>query len=413
VCEHVFDLADPRDDFWPETLEAVTKHCGFVHCRVGHAEGPQVSDPDAPEWSKEVDTHFEWWRAIWRSMCNRGATTIWSEPEFGPPPYMQTLPYTNMPVSDLWAVNNSIARRMRSEFTSAMATLDQPLVAAGETKVTQGFYAVQEEGPHRPLDVNTWKHPGRTAESAKPMESYAGQGKPMLGESANVGEALGKIHAMADGATTAPPPVSDEEAKKAAKAEKEAAKEAEKLKKAVVKEGGKKGVEIEGASDMGGLEFFCTTIESADGMPALLQMAMTAMNAQPDPEAEDRKGCSGHVGKMIFSASAAQLAIVAYVPDDKLEKVPIADWVEHVCGTIDAVLTKEPFAAESPNGGMVVEAVALSEPDKGKYSIKDKDTAMAAAFAFLRSKGAFPDDDDDDDDEPVYGDDAFDEMNGW
>ena len=26
----------------------------------------------------------------------------------------------------------------------------------------------------------------------------------------------------------------------------------------VIKEGGKKGVEIEGASDMGGLEFFCT-----------------------------------------------------------------------------------------------------------------------------------------------------------
>jgi len=49
----------------------------------------------------------------------------------------------------------------------------------------------------------------------------------------------------------------------------------------------------------------------------------------------------------------------------------------------------------------------------GKFAIKDKDTAMAAAFAFLRAKGAFPEDDGDDDDEPVYGDDAFDEMNGW
>ena len=29
----------------------------------------------------------------------------------------------------------------------------------------------------------------------------------------------------------------------------------------IVKEGGKKGVEIEGASDMGGLDFFCTTME--------------------------------------------------------------------------------------------------------------------------------------------------------
>jgi len=36
---------------------------------------------------------------------------------------------------------------------------------------------------------------------------------------------------------------------------------------------------------------------------------------------------------------------------------------------------------------------------------------MAAAFAFLRSKGAFPEDDgDDDDDECCFGDDAFDNI---
>lgn len=55
---------------------------------------------------------------------------------------------------------------------------------------------------------------------------------------------------------------------------------------------------------------------------------MTAMNAEADPEAEDRKGCSGHVGKMIFSAGTAQLAIVAYVPADKAEKVDISDWMK-------------------------------------------------------------------------------------
>lgn len=67
VCEHVFSLTDPRDDWWPATLALVAEHCGFVHCRVGHAEGPQVSDPDAPEFGSEVGEHFEWWRAIWRA----------------------------------------------------------------------------------------------------------------------------------------------------------------------------------------------------------------------------------------------------------------------------------------------------------------------------------------------------------
>ena len=36
--------------------------------------------------------------------------------------------------------------------------------------------------------------------------------------------------------------------------------------------------------------------------------------------------------------------------------------------------------------------------------------AMAAAFAFLRSKDAFPEDKDSDDDECAFGDDAFEEM---
>ena len=38
------------------------------------------------------------------------------------------------------------------------------------------------------------------------------------------------------------------------------------------------------------------------------------------------------------------------------------------------------------------------------------DAAMAAAFAYLREKGCFPEDDGDDDDEPCFGDDAFDNI---
>jgi len=199
-------------------------------------------------------------------------------------------------------------------------------------------------------------------------------------------------------------PAADEAAKAAAKA----AKEREKLLKAIIKEGGKKGVEIEGASDMGGLDFFCTTIELPEGDIDLLQMAMTAMNAQPDPEAEDRKGCSGHVGKMIFSAGVKQLACVAYVPGEgnkSSELVPIDEWSASVAAAVGgtAGAAKD---ADSPNGGKVVEIIVAADADKGKFPIKDKDTAMAAAFAFLRSKGAFPEDNDDDSDDMIFGDDT-------
>ena len=196
-----------------------------------------------------------------------------------------------------------------------------------------------------------------------------------------------------------------------------AAKQREKLLAKVFKEGGKKGVEIEGASDMGGLDFFCTTIETPDGDVELLNLAMKGMNAAPDPaNEEERKGCSGHVGKMVFSAGATQLAMVAYVPDGDVGKtaagkVMVKPWMEAVCKAVDGKLVGEPTKAESPNGGLVISAVVLSDPDKDKFALKDKDAAMKAAFDYLREKGAFPEDTgDDDDDDCCYGDDAFDDI---
>jgi len=55
--------------------------------------------------------------------------------------------------------------------------------------------------------------------------------------------------------------------------------------------------------------------------------------------------------------------------------------------------------------GKVVVAVAKSNPEAGKFALKDKDAAMAAAFGYLRSVGAFPEDDGDDSDDMIFGDD--------
>ena len=204
------------------------------------------------------------------------------------------------------------------------------------------------------------------------------------------------------------------------KAAKQAEKDKAKLLKTVIKEGGKKGVEIEGASDMGGLDFFCTTIESPDGDLDLLSLAMQAMNADPDPEAEDRKGCSGHVGKMIFSAGPKQLAMVGYVPKDEsnksASKIDVSVWMEKVVAAVGGkvmcakeaappTLTTADGTFQCPHGGNFAKAVVLSDPDKGKFALKDKDAAMAAAFAYLREHGAFPEDDGDDSDDMVFGDD--------
>merc|ERR1712238_373426 len=104
---------------------------------------------------------------------------------------------------------------------------------------------------------------------------------------------------------------------------------AKKLKK-VLKEGGKRGVEIEGAADMGGLQFFCTSVDLPEGDLDMTVESMKAMNTKSDPTEEERKGGSGHIGKMIFSCGVDQLAVVAYVPEEKQKDLDCGEWLKKV-----------------------------------------------------------------------------------
>jgi len=172
----------------------------------------------------------------------------------------------------------------------------------------------------------------------------------------------------------------------------------DKLKK-VIKEGGKRGVEIEGAADMGGLQFFCTSMELPDGDLDLLMESMKAMNAQSDPTEEERKGGSGHIGKMIFSAGVDQLAVVAYVPEAKQEALSCEEW-------LDTVL-KDQCGERMSTATDLCTGIVKTNSDKGIFPLKIRESMILAANNFLRKKGLFPEDNDDDDDEMVFGDDDF------
>ena len=63
----------------------------------------------------------------------------------------------------------------------------------------------------------------------------------------------------------------------------------EKKMKKIVKEGGKRGVEIEGAADMGWLQFFCTAVDEPEGNVDMLYECLKAMNAKSDPTEEERR----------------------------------------------------------------------------------------------------------------------------
>jgi len=181
-------------------------------------------------------------------------------------------------------------------------------------------------------------------------------------------------------------------------AEKPAEDPAKKLKK-VIKEGGKRGVEIEGAADMGGLQFFSTAVEEPDGDVDLLLKSMEAMNQKCDPTEEERKGGSGHVGKMIFSAGTEQLAIVAYVPEDKQPNLSCEEW-------INKVLASQPGGKLLSSAKDICTGVIPADSDKGIFPLKIREGLIMEGNNFLRAKGLFPDGDDDSD-EMVFGDDDF------
>jgi sugar phosphate isomerase/epimerase len=97
------------------TLKEVLNRVDHIHARIGHAEGPQVNDPRAPEWENAVKAHLAWWDAVVERKKKNGETmTILTE--FGPPDYMPTLPYTQQPLSDQWAINVFMKNLLRKRY---------------------------------------------------------------------------------------------------------------------------------------------------------------------------------------------------------------------------------------------------------------------------------------------------------
>ena len=103
-------LADQK-----ETVEMALQKAEHIHARIGHAEGPQVNDPRAPDWEAPVRQHFEWWDGFAELKKKHGERmTILTE--FGPPGYMPTLPYTRQPVADQWAINVHMLQLLRKRY---------------------------------------------------------------------------------------------------------------------------------------------------------------------------------------------------------------------------------------------------------------------------------------------------------
>ena len=107
-------------------IQAMAAHVDHIHARIGHAQGPQVNHPFAPEHQQALAAHLACWKVFAASQVNfeanpsgdRQPRPLTLTPEFGPDGYLQTLPFTNQPVADLLEINTAMARWLRQELGS-------------------------------------------------------------------------------------------------------------------------------------------------------------------------------------------------------------------------------------------------------------------------------------------------------
>lgn len=100
----------------PATLSATIPHVRHIHARVGHAQGPQVSDFRAPEWNEALERHLGWWDRIVETRKAAGAQAMTLTPEFGPAPYTAALPFSGELVSDPWELNVAMLALLRERY---------------------------------------------------------------------------------------------------------------------------------------------------------------------------------------------------------------------------------------------------------------------------------------------------------
>ena len=104
-----------------EILNKAIHRTDHFHCRVGYPGGPQINNPEAPEWREALDFHLIWWDAIIQNHIEKKSDAVTITCEFGPFPYMQQLPFTQEPVSSLWDINLFMKNLLKNRYQLMIA----------------------------------------------------------------------------------------------------------------------------------------------------------------------------------------------------------------------------------------------------------------------------------------------------
>ncbi|MDB5247128.1 MAG: xylose isomerase [Segetibacter sp.] len=115
---HWVNVAESFLEDQQEATNLAISRTEHIHARVGYPEGPQVPDPRVPEWQEAVNKHIEWWdKIIERKRAEGEDAVVTITPEFGPYPYMVSLPFTQQPITNQWEVNKYMMDLLRDRYT--------------------------------------------------------------------------------------------------------------------------------------------------------------------------------------------------------------------------------------------------------------------------------------------------------
>lgn len=113
---HWCTVSESMLDDQEEVLKKIIPHVQHIHARIGHEQGPQVNNPFAPEWGLHYKKFIQWWCQIIHTQAARGKECVTITPEFGPPPYMPTQPYSKKPLANQWEINAQIKNGIMRKF---------------------------------------------------------------------------------------------------------------------------------------------------------------------------------------------------------------------------------------------------------------------------------------------------------
>ena len=114
---HWCNVSESLLDDQTDTVNLALSRTEHIHARIGHAEGPQVNDPRAPEWEKALNKHLSWWDKVVDRKRQAGEQFVSFTTEFGPPAYLPTVPFTQMPLANQWEINVFMMNILRKRYS--------------------------------------------------------------------------------------------------------------------------------------------------------------------------------------------------------------------------------------------------------------------------------------------------------